>query len=76
MIFHLVTGPCEFLVMYDHFFSSYDYRKVTGPCEFLVMYDYFVVNCVILVVTGPCEFLVVYKKKIKQFGKQPNCFIF
>ena len=34
-----VTGPCEFLVMYDLYHLLSSTIKVTGPCEFLVMYD-------------------------------------
>ena len=36
-----VTGPCEFLVMYDLNSYLHKARAVTGPCEFLVMYDKF-----------------------------------
>ena len=35
-----VTGPCEFLVMYDGTIKTINGTKVTGPCEFLVMYDF------------------------------------
>ena len=35
-----VTGPCEFLVMYDDKQDIIMELFVTGPCEFLVMYDY------------------------------------
>ena len=35
----LVTGPCEFLVMYDLKMDLLILLMVTGPCEFLVMYD-------------------------------------
>ena len=38
-----VTGPCEFLVMYDEIENDYDPEIVTGPCEFLVMYDNYLV---------------------------------
>ena len=34
-----VTGPCEFLVMYDCKGLTAIGSPVTGPCEFLVMYD-------------------------------------
>ena len=34
-----VTGPCEFLVMYDITMIILGKASVTGPCEFLVMYD-------------------------------------
>ena len=34
-----VTGPCEFLVMYDANVILEVIPPVTGPCEFLVMYD-------------------------------------
>ena len=37
--YKVVTGPCEFLVMYDSIFCFLIPLKVTGPCEFLVMYD-------------------------------------
>ena len=32
-----VTGPCEFLVMYDNSEVKHLKIGVTGPCEFLVM---------------------------------------
>ena len=35
----MVTGPCEFLVMYDACLKILSESLVTGPCEFLVMYD-------------------------------------
>ena len=35
----IVTGPCEFLVMYDQELCKTNEFCVTGPCEFLVMYD-------------------------------------
>ena len=35
-----VTGPCEFLVMYDWWNKNWYKIYVTGPCEFLVMYDH------------------------------------
>ena len=35
----VVTGPCEFLVMYDYQLDLRATNQVTGPCEFLVMYD-------------------------------------
>ena len=35
----IVTGPCEFLVMYDLIVYILQLCIVTGPCEFLVMYD-------------------------------------
>ena len=35
-----VTGPCEFLVMYDFIIFNKFNHRVTGPCEFLVMYDF------------------------------------
>ena len=35
-----VTGPCEFLVMYDELTLQLLTILVTGPCEFLVMYDF------------------------------------
>ena len=35
----IVTGPCEFLVMYDIWNGNRIRNIVTGPCEFLVMYD-------------------------------------
>ena len=38
-ITYLVTGPCEFLVMYDGLLRHPPMSDVTGPCEFLVMYD-------------------------------------
>ena len=38
-----VTGPCEFLVMYDKFKSFVYVLIVTGPCEFLVMYDFYAI---------------------------------
>ena len=34
-----VTGPREFLVMYDKYYYLNCKILVTGPCEFLVMYD-------------------------------------
>ena len=36
----VVTGPCEFLVMYDLVSFILLLQMVTGPCEFLVMYDF------------------------------------
>ena len=36
---YYVTGPCEFLVMYDIEMQDLSLHDVTGPCEFLVMYD-------------------------------------
>ena len=62
--------------MYDGMKLNDRNINVTGPCEFLVMYDQLLLLNEVAIVTGPCEFLVMYKKKIKQFGKQPNCFIF
>ena len=58
--FTAVTGPCEFLVMYDNKLWDIQCLGVTGPCEFLVMYDYNWWNTTKHWVTGPCEFLVMY----------------
>ena len=55
-----VTGPCEFLVMYDASTIRHNRARVTGPCEFLVMYDLKITYCCVRWVTGPCEFLVMY----------------
>ena len=56
----IVTGPCEFLVMYDITQYIKANIKVTGPCEFLVMYDYIFKRKHARCVTEPCEFLVMY----------------
>ena len=55
-----VTGPCEFLVMYDPVGEPNKQNNVTGPCEFLVMYDVKYWSRGFARVTGPCEFLVMY----------------
>ena len=39
LVIYIVTGPCEFLVMYDFLNLNLYQLNVTGPCEFLVMYD-------------------------------------
>ena len=39
LLIYLVTGPCEFLVMYNSEDVNADGDGVTGPCEFLVMYN-------------------------------------
>ena len=60
----MVTGPCEFLVMYDIKPFIIKSIIVTGPCEFLVMYDGIGLILKVIIVTGPCEFLVMYDIKI------------
>ena len=56
----VVTGPCEFLVMYGWPKVVCQQAIVTGPCEFLVMYGYACATIFRSPVTGPCEFLVMY----------------
>ena len=64
-IYKFVTGPCEFLVMYDIFNLLGTIVQVTGPCEFLVMYDALDWSSIMYSVTGPCEFLVMYDWRYK-----------
>ena len=51
-----VTGPCEFLVMYDIKCYQRLYQQVTGPCEFLVMYDSIKINRINYLLQDPVNF--------------------